>query len=267
MRAVYLFRSMVEKQTHCFLQQGVVGLVSRLCACLVLQRPCQEGRRARRVKESCRILSSMMNGEVDSFPDQDSYCLVVRVLYLTGRIVKGNRIVDRMIKNGVGVKASENVDSALEMFERMKKCCTENLGPTYDLLIEKLCRNGKFDAGRSLYGEAVENGIILQISRDLLDPLKMPVFKPKRRMMNSVRANIRESCCRNTENLTTEQNIMFIQTNPHKAMSLLSKEALGAADLINSNSIKPLDNCGRQVSLEANGVHIKSLTVGKTEAR
>ncbi|KAG0468847.1 hypothetical protein HPP92_018175 [Vanilla planifolia] len=63
--------------------------------------------------------------------------------------------------------------------------------------------------------------------------------------------------------------MMFIKTIPHKAMSLLerSKKALGAADLINSNSIKRLDNCGRQVSLEANAVHIKSLTVGKTEAR
>ncbi|KAI0503535.1 hypothetical protein KFK09_014469 [Dendrobium nobile] len=148
--------------------------------------------RARRVKEACNILSSMMHGEVKSSPDQVTYYLVLKVLYLTNRITKGNRILDKLISNGVMVEARffhcligilcgiENVNCAVEMFEKMKSQCRENLGPTYDLLIEKLCRNGNFDLGKHFYDEAIENGVALKISSDLLDPLKTQVFKPAR---------------------------------------------------------------------------------------
>ncbi|XP_020579191.1 pentatricopeptide repeat-containing protein At5g61370, mitochondrial-like [Phalaenopsis equestris] len=148
--------------------------------------------RARRVKEACDIFSSMMQGEVISSPDQVTYYLVIRVLYLTKRICRGNRILDQLIRNGVVVEARffhsligllcgiEEVNCALEMFEKMKCQCRESMGPTYDLLIEKLCRNGKFDVGRCLYDEAIENGVVLKISSDLLDPLKIQVFKPTR---------------------------------------------------------------------------------------
>ncbi|PKU61722.1 Pentatricopeptide repeat-containing protein [Dendrobium catenatum] len=148
--------------------------------------------RARRVKEACDILSSMMHGEVKSSPDQVTYYLVLKVLYLTNRITKGNRILDKLISNGVMVEARffhcligilcgiENVNCAVEMFEKMKSQCRENLGPTYDLLIEKLCRNGNFDLGKHFYDEAIENGVVLKISSDLLDPLKTQVFKPAR---------------------------------------------------------------------------------------
>lgn len=148
--------------------------------------------RARRVKEACDIFSLMMQEEVKSSPDQVTYYLVLRVLYLTKRITKGNRILDQLISNGVMVEARffhgligilcgmENVDGALEMFEKMKCQCKENMGPTYDLLIEKLCRNGKFDVGRRFYDEAIENCVLLKISSDLLDPSKTQVFKPTR---------------------------------------------------------------------------------------
>ncbi|KAK8969385.1 Pentatricopeptide repeat-containing protein [Platanthera guangdongensis] len=148
--------------------------------------------RARRVQEACRVLSSMMQGEVESSssPDQVTYFLVIRLLYLTKRIVKGNRIFDHMISRRVVVEARffhcligilcgiGDVNRALAMLNEMKSQCKGNIGPTYDLLIEKLCRNGNFDEGRRLYDDAIKNGVILRISRDLLDPLKTQVFKP-----------------------------------------------------------------------------------------
>ncbi|XP_038972434.1 pentatricopeptide repeat-containing protein At5g61370, mitochondrial [Phoenix dactylifera] len=148
--------------------------------------------RARRVKEAYRILHSMRQlGESGCAPDWMSYYILVRVLYLTGRYVRGNRLVDQMLEERlspgarfyrglVGVLCGvERMDHALKVFERMKRCCEQDQGPTYDLLIEKLCRNGRFDAGRRLWEEAAERGIILQCSKDLLDPSKTEVFKPR----------------------------------------------------------------------------------------
>ncbi|EHA8591994.1 putative Pentatricopeptide repeat-containing protein, mitochondrial [Cocos nucifera] len=129
-------------------------------------------------------------GESGCAPDWISYYIVVRLLYLTGRFVRGNRLVDQMLderlspgarfyRGLVGVLCGlERVDHALKMFERMKRCCVQDQGPTYDLLIEKLCRSGRFDAGKRLWEEAAERGIILQCSKDLLDPSKTHVFRP-----------------------------------------------------------------------------------------
>ncbi|PKA65950.1 Pentatricopeptide repeat-containing protein [Apostasia shenzhenica] len=148
--------------------------------------------RGRRVKEALKILSFMKRREVECSADQVSYYLVVKLLYLTNRIAKGNAIVNQMIEDEVKVSArffhgligvligEDDVDCALEIFERMKSYCLENVGSTYDLLIEKLCRDGRFEEGKHLYDEAVEKGIVLQISGDLLDPLKTEVFKPTR---------------------------------------------------------------------------------------
>ncbi|KAG9449927.1 hypothetical protein H6P81_009892 [Aristolochia fimbriata] len=149
----------------------------------------------RRVKEACRILSSMQ--EMGCSPDWMSYFLVIRVLFLTGRLGKGNMIVDKMFERGVTPEARfyhglisllcgiDKVNHALDLFERMK---TENhldlearnhlYGKVYDLLIPKLCRSGNFEKGQQLWNEAVENGIAIQCSSDLLDPTKTEVFKP-----------------------------------------------------------------------------------------
>ncbi|KAJ6835164.1 putative pentatricopeptide repeat-containing protein, mitochondrial isoform X2 [Iris pallida] len=162
--------------------------------------------RTRRVKEACRILLSMVRGEEGeaAAPDSVSYHIIVRLLYLTRRFDRGNKVLDQMIgqeEKGrlipkvnarfyhdlIGILIGmENVDCALKLFERMKqRCCceNENYGLTYDLLIEKLCRNGKFDLGRDLWEEAAQRGITLRCSSDLLDPLKVtrvfdPMMKP-----------------------------------------------------------------------------------------
>ncbi|GJM84586.1 hypothetical protein PR202_ga00269 [Eleusine coracana subsp. coracana] len=139
--------------------------------------------RARRVKEAYRVLYMMIEGKAGCAPDWVSYYLVVRVLYLTGRIVRGKRLVDAMLESGVlptakffqsliGVLCgTEQVDHALDMFKLMKRC---ELVDTriYDLLIEKLCRNGRFDLGRELWDDATKSGLVLGCSEDLLDPLK-----------------------------------------------------------------------------------------------
>ncbi|CAN6293526.1 unnamed protein product [Urochloa humidicola] len=145
--------------------------------------------RARRVKEAYRILYLMREGKAGCSPDWVSYYLVVRVLYLTGRIVRGKRLVDAMLESGVlptakffhgliGVLCgTEQVDHALDMFRLMKSC---ELVDTriYDLLIEKLCRNGRFELGRELWDDATKSGLVLGCSVDLLDPLKTEVFRP-----------------------------------------------------------------------------------------
>lgn len=148
--------------------------------------------KTRRVKEACRVLNSMRN--TGCSPDWISYYLVVRVLFLTGRFVRGKRIADQMVEEGVSPEAKfyhgligvlcgiEKVGHALEMFERMKKCCVGNHGSVYDLLIAKFCRGGEFDKGRQLWDEAVERGVILRCSSDLLDPSKTEVFKPTRKV-------------------------------------------------------------------------------------
>ncbi|XP_025791704.1 pentatricopeptide repeat-containing protein At5g61370, mitochondrial [Panicum hallii] len=145
--------------------------------------------RARRVKEAYRILYLMREGKAGCSPDWVGYYLVVRVLYLTGRIIRGKRLVDAMLESGVlptakffhgliGVLCgTEQVDHALDMFRLMKSC---GLVDTciYDLLIEKLCRNGRFQLGRELWDDATKSGLVLGCSEDLLDPLKTEVFRP-----------------------------------------------------------------------------------------
>nr|UPT48956.1 pentatricopeptide repeat protein AaPPR1186 [Agave angustifolia] len=170
--------------------------------------------KTRRVKEACRIIFSMMQGEEgeEATPDSVSYYLVIRLLYLTGRFGRGNKLLNRMIEaedkgmmmprakprfyhDLIGVLCGTgNVEHALKTFERMKKrCCycqvdedkpinNANLGPTYDMLIAKLCRNGKFDLGRHLWDDANEQGVTLRCSSDLLEPLKAPqVFHPTKK--------------------------------------------------------------------------------------
>ncbi|KXG38503.2 hypothetical protein SORBI_3001G244700 [Sorghum bicolor] len=139
--------------------------------------------RARRVKEAYRILYLMTEGKAGCSPDWVSYYLVVRVLYLTGRIVRGKRLVDAMLESGVlpaakffhgliGVLCgTEEVDHALDMFKLMKRCELVD-ARIYDLLIEKLCRIGRFEIGRELWDEATKSGLVLGCSQDLLDPLK-----------------------------------------------------------------------------------------------
>ncbi|KAL4181565.1 hypothetical protein AMTRI_Chr12g271780 [Amborella trichopoda] len=147
--------------------------------------------RARRVKEADQVFRAMVQEGCD--PDYVSYFLVVRLLYLTGRMGKGNEMVDEMIQIGLKPKARfyhsltgvlcgvEKVDHALWLLARMKENCSEVYGPTYDLLITKLCKGGKFEIGRKLWDEALERGAVLQCSVDLLDPSKTEVYKPKRK--------------------------------------------------------------------------------------
>jgi pentatricopeptide repeat protein len=145
--------------------------------------------RARRVKEAYRVLYMMIQGQAGCFPDWVSYYLVVRVLYLTGRIVRGKRLMDAMLESGllptvkffhglIGVLCgTEQLDHALDMFKLMKRC---ELVDTriYNLLIEKLCRSGRFEVGRELWDDATKSGLVLGCSTDLLDPLKTEVFRP-----------------------------------------------------------------------------------------
>jgi len=63
------------------------------------------------------------------------------------------------------------------MFKLMKRCELVD-ARIYDLLIEKLCRIGRFEIGRELWDEATKSGIVLGCSQDLLDPLKTEVFRP-----------------------------------------------------------------------------------------
>jgi pentatricopeptide repeat protein len=145
--------------------------------------------RARRVKEAYRILYLMREGKAGCSPDWVSYYLVVRVLYLTRRILRGKRLVDAMLESGVLPTAkffhgligilcgTEEVDHALDMFKLMKRCELVD-ARICDLLIEKLCRIGRFEIGRELWDEATNSGLVLGCSQDLLDPLKTEVFRP-----------------------------------------------------------------------------------------
>ncbi|KAM0862894.1 hypothetical protein ACQ4PT_044976 [Festuca glaucescens] len=88
--------------------------------------------RARRVKEAYRILYLMREGKEGCSPDWVSYYLVVKVLFLTGRIIRGKRLIDDMLENGVPPTAkffhgligilcgTDEVDHALDMFKIMK---------------------------------------------------------------------------------------------------------------------------------------------------
>uniref|UniRef100_A0A8I6XRU9 non-specific serine/threonine protein kinase n=1 Tax=Hordeum vulgare subsp. vulgare TaxID=112509 RepID=A0A8I6XRU9_HORVV len=139
--------------------------------------------RARRVKEAYRILYLMREGEEGCSPDWVSYYLVVKVLYLTDRIIRGKRLVEDMLESGVLPTAkffhgligilcgTEKVDHALDMFKIMKSCELVDTH-TYDLLIEKLSRNGRFEVAKELWDDATKNDILLDCSEDLLDPLK-----------------------------------------------------------------------------------------------
>ncbi|CAL9086371.1 unnamed protein product [Musa textilis] len=108
--------------------------------------------RVRRIKEAYRILYLMRQGEAGCHPDWASYHIVVRLMYLSGRFVRGNRVVDEMLEAGLLPNvhfyqslvellcALDQVDHALQMFERMKKYCGQGNGPTYDLLMAKISR-------------------------------------------------------------------------------------------------------------------------------
>uniref|UniRef100_M8CDB6 non-specific serine/threonine protein kinase n=1 Tax=Aegilops tauschii TaxID=37682 RepID=M8CDB6_AEGTA len=147
--------------------------------------------RARRVKEAYKILYLMREGEEGCSPDWVSYYLVVKVLYLTDRIIRGKRLVEDMLESGVLPTAkffhgligilcgTEKVDHALDMFKIMKSCGLVDTH-TYDLLIEKLSRSGRFEVAKELWDDATKNGIVLGCSSDLLDPLKTEVFRPVR---------------------------------------------------------------------------------------
>ncbi|XP_049932701.1 pentatricopeptide repeat-containing protein At5g61370, mitochondrial [Nymphaea colorata] len=167
--------------------------------------------RVRRVKEACHILLSMKS--LGCAPDWMTYFLVVRLLYLTGRIVRGNRIVDEMFNDGlvpslrfyhdlIGVLCGvDQVGHALAMFARMKRNCPQECGPMYDLLIEKLCRSGEFEKGKQLWDEAVEAGFILQCSANLLNPMRTRVFKPIRKL---TKMELEE--CRSVLNAITKED-------------------------------------------------------------
>lgn len=146
--------------------------------------------RTRRVKESVGILDTMRTS--GCVPDWVSYYLVAKVLFLSGRFGKGKEIVDQMIKEGIvpnckfyysliGILCGvERVNYALEMFEKMKRSSLGGYGPVYDVLIPKLCRAGHFGKGRELWDEAMDMGITLQCSKDVLDASVTEVFKPMR---------------------------------------------------------------------------------------
>ncbi|XP_022921576.1 pentatricopeptide repeat-containing protein At5g61370, mitochondrial [Cucurbita moschata] len=156
--------------------------------------------RARRVKESCRILETMKR--TGCRPDCISYYLVARVLFLSGRFGKGCRIVEEMIEEGlipdrkfyydlIGILCGvESEKYALELFEKMKRSSLGGYGPVYDVLIPKLCRGGDFEMGRQLWEEAMAMGLTLRCSSDVLDPSITKVFKPTRKIDNQ---NLEES--------------------------------------------------------------------------
>ncbi|KAK2639870.1 hypothetical protein Ddye_027665 [Dipteronia dyeriana] len=148
--------------------------------------------RTRRVKESCQVFHLMKKS--DCAPDWVTYYLVTRLLYLTGRFGKGNKMVDEMIKERlipdrkfyydlIGILCGvERMNFALDLFERMKISLLGGYGPVYDVLIPKLCRGGDFEKGKELWDEARAKGITLNCSRDVLDPSITEVFKPTRKV-------------------------------------------------------------------------------------
>lgn len=148
--------------------------------------------RTRRIKESCRILNTMK--KTGCSPDWMSYYLVARVLYLSRRFGKGNKIVDEMIGAGlipdckfyydlIGILcALERPHYALELFDQMKKYSLGGYGPVYDVLIPKFCRGGDFEKGRELWDEAMNMGVSLCCSSDVLDPSITEVLKPTRKV-------------------------------------------------------------------------------------
>ncbi|KAH7550711.1 hypothetical protein JRO89_XS13G0253000 [Xanthoceras sorbifolium] len=165
--------------------------------------------RTRRVKESCQVLELMKKSGCP--PDWVTYYLVTRVLYLTGRFGKGNKMVDEMIEGRlipdrkfyydlIGILCGvERVNFALELFERMKRSLLGGYGPAYDVLIPKLCRGGDFEKGKELWDEAGTMGVTLKCPRDMLDPSITEVFKPKRKES--------EVCLDNTPRPKTEAGL------------------------------------------------------------
>ncbi|GAB4845434.1 hypothetical protein Ancab_038841 [Ancistrocladus abbreviatus] len=187
---------MVEMRSYKIVPNSVSYNI--LLSCLV---------RARRVKESIKILDSMKRS--GCAPDWVSYYLVARVLYLTGRFGKGNQIVDQIMEEGlllppkfyhdlIGVLCGvERVHYALELFERMKRSSVGGYGPVYDILIPKLCSGGDFATGKELWDEAVKMGVTLSCSSNVLDPTLHKVFVPNRKeeevRLTDSKAEIRKS--------------------------------------------------------------------------
>ncbi|KAI3766869.1 hypothetical protein L2E82_16944 [Cichorium intybus] len=153
--------------------------------------------RTRRVKESLQILNTMRKSSCSR--DWVTYYLVARVCYLTGRFGKGKQMVDEMMEEGlmperkffydlIGVLCGvERVNYAIELFDLMKKSSVGGYERVYDLLIEKLCKNGEFEKGKELWDEAMSMNLKLECSSDVLDPLICKVFEPIRKVEKEVR--------------------------------------------------------------------------------
>ncbi|CAA7403714.1 unnamed protein product [Spirodela intermedia] len=166
--------------------------------------------RARRVKEAYSVLQSMRRAEGKRPPaDWISYYLVARVLYLTGRFIRGNRVIRQMLEDGVAPEPRffrrlvgllcgvESLDIALEVFDHMRGLCApQDCGPVYDLLIAKLCRSGRFDSVRRLCDDAAARGVLLGCSRELLDSSKKEVFEPAKTEKETGRGLVRVSSSR-----------------------------------------------------------------------
>ncbi|CAA6666910.1 unnamed protein product [Spirodela intermedia] len=155
--------------------------------------------RARRVKEAYSVLQSMRRAEGKR----------PRVLYLTGRFIRGNRVIRQMLEDGVAPEPRffrrlvgllcgvESLDIALEVFDHMRGLCApQDCGPVYDLLIAKLCRSGKFDSVRRLWDDAAARGVLLGCSRELLDSSKTEVFEPAKTEKETGRGLVRVSSSR-----------------------------------------------------------------------
>lgn len=165
--------------------------------------------KTRRMKEAHRVLYTMR--KLGCSPDWVSYYLVVRVMYLSGRFGKGNDLVDLMLEAGlmplprfyhdlVGVLCGvERVGHALKLFDRMKKAGIGDYGPVYDLLIPKLCRSGEFEKGKLLWNEAMDMGITLQSSSDVLDPAITDVFKPVKKIKEVIKIGVKKKATKKTQ--------------------------------------------------------------------
>ncbi|KAL5544538.1 hypothetical protein UlMin_008322 [Ulmus minor] len=192
--------------------------------------------RTRRVKESCQVLETMKKRGCS--PDWMSYYLVIRVLYLTKRFGKGNKLVDEMMEKGlvpnfkfyydlVGVLCGEERPYyALELLERMKRSSLGGYGPVYDVVIPKLCRGGDFEKGKKLWDEAVNMGIKLSFSSDVLDPSITEVYKPTRKVEESL-----EDCssAKSKEPVKRDARKTFKKMERKKRINNKKKKNYGAA--------------------------------------
>lgn len=125
-------------------------------------------------------------------PNSVTYVLLIKTMYLTDRLVDGDKMLDRMIEAGfkpdektfhsfIAVLCGiERVDHALCVLSRMEGD-SEGKSKLFDLLIGKLCRSGQFDKAQLLWNEAAQKGLTLDSCPDLLDPAKTEVCRPVRK--------------------------------------------------------------------------------------